>query len=79
MHNFNFEELVQYMYQDTSDEKMIAINTALETDWNLKEKYAMLKQGREALGTSRFSPCKKTLDAILNYAEKSVGSIAADV
>ncbi len=79
MHNFNFEDLVQYMYRDTSDEKMIAISTALQTDWCLREKYEMLKEGQFTLGTSKLSPRKKTIDAILDYAERSVSGIATGV
>lgn len=79
MHNFNFEDLVQYMYRDTSDEKMIAISTALQTDWSLREKYDLLKEGYATLGTAKFSPRKKTIDSILCYAERSISGIATGV
>ena len=36
------EELVRYLYQETSDKKTAAIRTALETDWNLRETYEKL-------------------------------------
>ena len=37
MTKFTPEDLVQYLYKETSVQKTAAINAALETDWNLQE------------------------------------------
>ena len=43
MPNFTTEDLIQYVYQETSKEQSSAIEKALETDWALQEKFDTLK------------------------------------
>jgi len=79
MHNFTQEDLVQYLYDESSPEKATAIKTALETDWNLREKYQEMLSSKKRLGLLEISPRKKAVDKILIYAEKSVGEITQEV
>jgi len=73
MHNFTTEDLLQYLYKETSTEKTAAIGVALLSDWNLREKLELLKGSQSELNSIKlFSPGKQTLDNILSYAEKSV-------
>jgi hypothetical protein len=73
MHNFTTEDLLQYLYKETSTEKTAAIGVALISDWGLKEKLEMLKGSQAELNSVKlFSPSNKTLENILSYAEKSV-------
>jgi hypothetical protein len=72
MHSFTPEDLLQYLYKETSIEKTAAIKAALETDWSLREKFEVISTGSKRLETIRLSPRKQTIDNILSYAEKAV-------
>jgi hypothetical protein len=45
MQRFTQEELVQYLYNETSTEKTAAIKAALETNRDLKEKFEIISSG----------------------------------
>ncbi len=73
MHNFTTEDLLQYLYKETSTEKTAAIGVALVSDWGLREKLEILKGTQTELNSVKLmSPRKQTLENILSYAEKSV-------
>ncbi len=72
MHNFTQEDLLQYLYNETSIEKTAAIKAALANDWDLSEKFNLLSSTRQNLDTIKLSPRKQAIDNILKYAEKSV-------
>lgn len=73
MHNFTMEDLLQYLYQDTSPEKTAAIKEALQADWSLREKMNILAGTHNQLNEVKMvSPSQRTIDNILSYAEKSV-------
>ncbi|MEP7164878.1 MAG: hypothetical protein ABI741_09290 [Ferruginibacter sp.] len=72
MHSFTQEDLLRYLYNETSIEKTVAIKAALETDWSLKEKFEVISAGSRRLETIKLSPRKKTIENILRYAEKAV-------
>ena len=77
MHNFTTEELLEFLFHETSAEKNKEIVTALEEDWNLKEEYRQISEAKEQLLAISFSPSQKSIDNILNYAKlTSTGSIA---
>lgn len=72
MQHFNHEDLVQFLYNETSPQKSQAIQKALETDWALKEEYQQLLATKNELeGLKSRSPRKETLDFILQYAEQA--------
>lgn len=75
MHSFTPEDLLQYLYNETSTEKTKAIKKALESDWSLREKFEVISTGSKRLEALKLSPRKKTIDAILSYAEKAVEEI----
>jgi hypothetical protein len=72
MHNFTPDDLVQYLYKETTDEKAFAIKTALETDYSLKEMYDVIVSGHKRLEALKLSPRKEAVDKILRYAQKSM-------
>lgn len=76
MHSFTQEDLVQYLYQETSVEKSAAIKAALEADWSLREKYEVITSARKGLEMLTLSPRKSAVDNILNYAERSVSELS---
>ena len=72
MHSFTQEDLLQYLYKETSAEKAIAIKEALVNDWDLREKFNFLSSAQQNLEVIKLSPRKQTIDFIRNYAEKDV-------
>lgn len=68
---FTPEELIQYLYQETSPEKTAAIEAALQDDWTLREKLEVLKSSRESLDRIIESPRPQVILNILNYARES--------
>ncbi|MBO9566622.1 MAG: hypothetical protein J7621_27865 [Niastella sp.] len=68
---FTPEELIQYLYQETSPEKTAAIEAALQDDWTLREKLEVLKASRESLDRIVESPRPQVILNILNYARES--------
>ena len=77
MHNFTQEELLQYLYKETSTDKTAAIEAALSSDWNLREKLSELQAAQQQLNEVKpVSPRKATIDKILQYADKSVEELS---
>lgn len=79
MHSFTPEDLVQYIYNETSTQKSAAIKVALDTDWSLREKYDEIMSAHKSLEKVTLSPRKKAVDKILAYAEKSVRHLTTEV
>jgi hypothetical protein len=72
MHSFTPDDLIQYVYNETSKQKTAAIKAALQTDWSFREKYNEIIAAQKSLEKITVSPRKKAVDNILAYAEKSV-------
>jgi hypothetical protein len=69
---FTQEELIQYLYNETSPEKNKAIEAALQADWKLSEKLENLKLAALQLNEEKlYSPREKTIASILDYAKKT--------
>ncbi|MCY7422981.1 MAG: hypothetical protein LH478_14710 [Chitinophagaceae bacterium] len=68
MLNYTTEDLLLYLYQETSKEEREQIEEALENDWDLKEKYDGLRNSLMALDKMIESPRPESIQAILNYA-----------
>lgn len=79
MHSFTPEDLIQYIYNETSTQKSAAIKVALDRDWNLREKYDEMMSAHKSLEKVTLSPRKKAVDKILAYAEKSVRHLTTEV
>jgi hypothetical protein len=72
MSNHTTEELIQYLYNETSEEKCRAIEKALETDYSLKDKYEALQDSMQVLDHIVSSPRPQSIMAILDYARNTV-------
>lgn len=72
MQSFTMEDLLQYLYKETSPERTAAIKAALESDWSLHEKFEVMETASKNLEQIKLSPREQTIDFILNYAEKTV-------
>jgi hypothetical protein len=69
MHNFTPEDLVQFLYQESTTEQAAAIEKALHQNWALREKLALLSEGIAELKNVQLqSPRSEAIQAILNYA-----------
>lgn len=79
MHNFTQEDLLQYLYRETSPAKTAAISAALETDWNFSEKFEELSIAKKLLKPLQLSPNNRTINSILSYAEKAINELSATV
>lgn len=76
MYSFTTEDLLQYLYNETSNEKSNAIQSAINTDWALREKMEILKASHDQLNqVPVLSPSNKTLENIFNYAEKAIEEV----
>jgi hypothetical protein len=76
MTNFTPEDLVMYLYNETSKKQTSAIETALEKDWTLREKLGVLQNAMKRLDKIIESPRTEVVLNVLNYArEKSIAVI----
>lgn len=74
---FTPEELIQYLYKETSPEKTAAIEAALQHDWTLREKLEVLSISAKSLDKLVESPRAEVILKVLNYARET--SVAASV
>ena len=70
---FTPEELIQYLYNETSPERSALIEAALQHDWTLREKLEVLQNSVQTLHRALESPRTEVVMNILNYARESVG------
>lgn len=68
MTHFAPEDLLQFLYKETSPEMTTAIEAALQQDWTLREKLAVLKAAHDRLQTLVESPRTEVVLNILRYA-----------
>jgi hypothetical protein len=72
MPSFTPEDLLLYLYNETSPEITKALEEALKNDWALREKLNVLKTSMQRLNKITESPRTEVVLNILNYArEKS--------
>ena len=64
------EDLVQYLYDETSERKSELIREALETDMELRETFNALLLSKRNLEETNLSPRPEAVDKILQYAAK---------
>ena len=68
MTNFTPEDLLLYLYKETSPRQTAAIEKALAKDWTLREKLAVLKNSMQRLDKIKQSPRTEVVLNVLNYA-----------
>ena len=77
MHSITQDDLLLYLYGETSPEKNIEIQNALEQDWNLNEIYSQLEKTKSELDGFEMSPSENSVNRILKYAETQVEEFTA--
>lgn len=75
MTKFTPEDLVQYLYKETSVQKTAAINAALDTDWNLRESLEQIMTGQKNLEEITLSPRDEAVNRILQHTTKKFGQL----
>jgi hypothetical protein len=70
MTNFTPEDLLLYLYKETSAVQTAAIEKALKKDWTLREKLAVLKTSMQRLDKIKENPRTEVVLNVLNYARK---------
>jgi len=68
MHNYSPEDLILYLYKETSPDATAAIEKALEEDWTLREKLTVIKTSMERLNSITMSPRTEIILNILRHA-----------
>lgn len=68
MHHYTPEDLIRYLYKETSPEETDEIEQALESDWTLREKMSVLKTSNERLNALIETPRTEVVLNILKYA-----------
>ncbi len=72
MTNFTPEDLLLYLYNETSDEQTEAIEASLKNDWTLREKLNVLKTSMQRLDKITQSPRTEVVLNVLNHARERV-------
>lgn len=73
MANITQDDLLNYLYKEGSAEKIEYIEQLLETDIDLQERIEVLKTAKSRLDQIKLiSPNSRSVDNILNYAERGV-------
>lgn len=70
MMNFTPEDLLQYLYKETSPQQTAAIAEALAHDWTLREKLSVLKTSMERLDNIQEAPRTEVVLNVLTYARE---------
>ena len=70
MQSFTPEDILLYLYKETSPEMTRAIEEALKKDWALSEKMNVLQTSMQRLDAIHESPRTEVVLNILNYARK---------
>jgi hypothetical protein len=69
---FTPEDLISYMYQETSPEKTASLQDALSNDWTLQEKFNVIQTSVDQLTTELYAPRTETVLNVLNYARETL-------
>ena len=68
---FTPEDLLRYLYKESSPELTVAIEAALKEDWMLREKLEVLRTSSDELNTVTVAPRMEVILRVMNYARKT--------
>ena len=68
---FTPEDLLRYLYKESSPELTVAIEAALKEDWMLREKLEVLATSSHQLDTVVVSPRMEVVQRVLQYARNT--------
>lgn len=64
------EDLLRFLYGETSDKKSAAINAAMKDDVRVKETLEQLKSTQKALDSMKQNPSAECINRILEYGKR---------
>ncbi|RYF81579.1 MAG: hypothetical protein EON98_12175 [Chitinophagaceae bacterium] len=70
MYNYTPEEILLYLYKESSPELTTAIEEELKKNWALREKLTVMKTAMERLDNITISPRTEVVLNILRYASE---------
>lgn len=68
MYRITTEELIQYIYKETSSEQNIIIKNAIDSNPPLREEYLDLLNTIEEMNQLSYSPSQTVIDNILRFS-----------
>jgi hypothetical protein len=68
---FTPEDLLRYLYKESSPELTLAIEAALKEDWMLREKLQVLNSSVDSLDKIVVAPRAEVITRVMNYARKT--------
>lgn len=75
MTNFTPEDLLLYLYKESTPEQSAAIEKALKLDWTLREKFTVLKTSMQRLDKIVVAPRTEVVLNVLNYAREKAEEV----
>lgn len=75
MHNFTPEDLLLYLYKETSPKKAEAISSALIIDQHLKEMFDVIVSAKKRLEAFKLAPRQEAVNKILQHAKKVIAEL----
>lgn len=66
------EDLLLYLYKETSDQQAADIEAALKDDWTLREKLHFLESSMQTLNSVLESPRTEVVLKVLSYARETM-------
>lgn len=70
-HCFTTNQLIRYLYKETSASENIALLEQLSIDWDLREEYEELIPAHRLLSKVDFSPSDSTIGNLLAYSKST--------
>ncbi|GAA4740046.1 hypothetical protein [Flavisolibacter ginsenosidimutans] len=77
MHNYTPEELLLYLYKESSAAQSLALEEELKSNWALREKLAVMKTAMERLNNIAVSPRTEAVLNVMRYAQEATAVKAA--
>jgi hypothetical protein len=68
---FTPEDLILYVYQETSPSETTLIKDALANDWALQQKFNVIEASVHQLSTELYAPRAESVLNVLNYARET--------
>ena len=68
---FTKNDLIRYIYKETSVAETMAINEALSSNTDLFDHYQDLSQGYQQLPKAKFNPSAAAIQNILRYSQRT--------
>ena len=68
---FTPEDLLLYLYKESSPELTVAIELALKEDWMLREKLQVLQSSVDGLDKITVAPRTEVILQVMNYARET--------